>query len=308
MEVDGWLYLIGRAKECINRGGELLSPAEIEAVLEGHPAIAEVMAFSSPHATLGEIVAIALPADSAVSDIAELRDWAVGRLALTQLPQVLVHVPELPRTHGTRKLQRIGYAKLVGMPTVAGGALYTYKFEPAIEHRPGRLLCLDEADSARAIAQPPSGHATRTLGGLVEIIESIKKQMYRHMRTGQEQHTGSMRVKRAASGTAKFTMHMRYLAHCLGFGSDDLARHFLPLFWRSEWPEEWERAYTSAMVLCFRQHGRLPTEETSIWSEIFKAEVRAGVGGACVRTLPFPSYCTLSLCRVLAGECGRSRR
>ena len=70
---------------------------------------------------------------------------------------------------------------------------------------------------------------------------------------------------------------MRYLAHCLGFGPDELAKNFLPLFWRSEWPEEWETVYTTALVLCFRQQGRLPTEETSIWSNIFQQEVRAGV-------------------------------
>ena len=112
---------------------------------------------------------------------------------------------------------------------------------------------------------------------LVDFLRSLQKQMYQLMKRKQELHAGGLRVKRAASGTAKFTMHMRYLAHCLGFGPDDLAHHFLPLFWRSEWPEEWERVYTTTLVLCFREHGRLPTEETSLSSEVFAAEVRAGV-------------------------------
>ena len=53
VDENGWLFHTGRSKECINRGGELLSPAQIEAVLCEHPLVDEVMAFSSPHDELG---------------------------------------------------------------------------------------------------------------------------------------------------------------------------------------------------------------------------------------------------------------
>ena len=274
LENDGWLFLTGRAKEVINRGGELLSPAEIEAVLLDHPLVHDVMVFSTPHDVLGEVVAVALPGASAALDLRELRRWARERLAAAQLPQVLVRAPELPRTHGTRKLRRIGYAEFVGVPMVGGSAVRTYVFNPERDAGPLRLV----AEAVTRVPEPPTDPG-KGLSALVDFLDSVKTQMYRLMRLEQDRSADALRIKRSASGTAKFTMHMRYLAHSLGFGPDDLACHFLPLFWRSEWPEDWERAYTSTLTLCFRQYGRLPTEESSVWSEIFRAELRTGVQG-----------------------------
>lgn len=53
---NGYVYVTGRSKEVINRGGEILSPLEIEDVLITHPKVAQVMAFSVPHETLQETV------------------------------------------------------------------------------------------------------------------------------------------------------------------------------------------------------------------------------------------------------------
>ena len=57
LDAEGWLFLTGRSKEVINRGGEIVAPAEVENVLLKHGAIAEAVAFAAPHAQLGECVA-----------------------------------------------------------------------------------------------------------------------------------------------------------------------------------------------------------------------------------------------------------
>ena len=85
------------------------------------------------------------------------------------------------------------------------------------------------------------------------------------------------RVLKSASGTAKYTMHMRYVAHALGFGPDSLAACFMPLFWRSEWPEPMERAYTSLLQSQYESSSRLLHEERSVWSRIFADRVAAGL-------------------------------
>src|SRR4051812_23922445 len=57
---DGYLFLTGRVKEIINRGGEKIAPREIDDVLIEYPAVAEAITFSVPHPTLGEDVAAAI--------------------------------------------------------------------------------------------------------------------------------------------------------------------------------------------------------------------------------------------------------
>src|SRR5205823_9435808 len=67
-DADGYLTLIGRIKELINRGGEKVSPLEVDAVLLAHPAVAEVATFGAPDAKYGEEVhaAVVLKADATV--------------------------------------------------------------------------------------------------------------------------------------------------------------------------------------------------------------------------------------------------
>ena len=57
---DGYLFLVGRSREMINRGGEKITPREVDEVLLEHPAVAEAVTFAVPHATLGEDVAAAI--------------------------------------------------------------------------------------------------------------------------------------------------------------------------------------------------------------------------------------------------------
>ena len=60
LDADGYLRLTGRLKELINRGGEKISPREIDEVLLAHPAVSEAVSFGVPHPTWGEEVAAAV--------------------------------------------------------------------------------------------------------------------------------------------------------------------------------------------------------------------------------------------------------
>lgn len=101
---DSYLQLKGRRKEMINRGGENISPHEVEAVLVAHPLVAEAVAFSVPDTKYGERVAAAVVLGGEVSS-EELRDHARESLAAFKVPDTIHPVPEIPRT-ATGKVQR----------------------------------------------------------------------------------------------------------------------------------------------------------------------------------------------------------
>jgi acyl-CoA synthetase (AMP-forming)/AMP-acid ligase II/acetyltransferase-like isoleucine patch superfamily enzyme len=110
MDADRYLFLTGRIKEMINRGGEKIAPKEIDELLMQHPAIAQAVAFAVPHATLGEDVAAAvILKENTVLTENEIRDFASARLADFKVPTRVVIVDEIPKGP-TGKLQRIGLA------------------------------------------------------------------------------------------------------------------------------------------------------------------------------------------------------
>ena len=112
---DGYLRITGRLKEIINRGGEKISPREVDEVLMDHPAVAQVVTFALPHPKLGEEVAAAvvLREGQAATD-RDLRDFAAARLADFKVPRRLVFLEEIPKG-ATGKLQRIGLAQKLGL-------------------------------------------------------------------------------------------------------------------------------------------------------------------------------------------------
>jgi acyl-CoA synthetase (AMP-forming)/AMP-acid ligase II len=115
LDADGYLMLTGRLKELINRGGEKVSPLEVDGVLSAHPAVAQALTFAMPHAKLGEEVAAAvvLREGAALTD-RELRDFAAKHLADFKVPRKVVFLPEIPKG-ATGKLQRIGLAEKLGL-------------------------------------------------------------------------------------------------------------------------------------------------------------------------------------------------
>ncbi|MGI9648773.1 MAG: acyl--CoA ligase [Acidimicrobiia bacterium] len=114
-EDDGYLVLTGRIKEIINRGGEKISPREIDEALLDHPAVASAVAFAIPHKWLGETVGAAIVLEEGASTEArELRLHVSDRLAPFKLPEQIVFVSEIPKGP-TGKLQRIGLAERLGI-------------------------------------------------------------------------------------------------------------------------------------------------------------------------------------------------
>jgi acyl-CoA synthetase (AMP-forming)/AMP-acid ligase II/acetyltransferase-like isoleucine patch superfamily enzyme/acyl carrier protein len=106
LDSDGYLFLTGRLKELVNRGGEKIAPAEVDAVLTQHPAVSQAVAFGMPHPTLGEelAAAVVLRKDAAATE-RELRDFAAARLADFKVPRQLLIVDAIPKGP-TGKLQR----------------------------------------------------------------------------------------------------------------------------------------------------------------------------------------------------------
>jgi len=106
LDDEGYVYLAGRIKEQINRGGSKVSPAAVDAALMQHPHVAEAATFGVPHPTLGEDVVAAIVAREAASiGEQELRDFAVERLAPFMVPSRIVFLRELPKT-ALGKVQR----------------------------------------------------------------------------------------------------------------------------------------------------------------------------------------------------------
>jgi acyl-CoA synthetase (AMP-forming)/AMP-acid ligase II/acyl carrier protein len=115
LDTDGYLFLSGRLKELINRGGEKIAPCEVEEVLLMHPAVARAAVFAVPHAHLGEEVGAAVVSHAGVeTPHYALRRFAAQRLADFKVPRRIVMVETIP-LGPTGKLQRLGLAERLGL-------------------------------------------------------------------------------------------------------------------------------------------------------------------------------------------------
>ena len=97
IDEDGFLTLHGRKNDLINRGGEKISPAEIDDALMRHPAIAEAAAFSVPHPRLGEDVVAAVVLRSGDGYSVELRKYLQERITPFKVPRRIVIRDRFPR-------------------------------------------------------------------------------------------------------------------------------------------------------------------------------------------------------------------
>ena len=114
-DAEGYLTLTGRLKEIINRGGEKVSPLEVDGVLSAHPAVAQVVTFALPHPKLGEEVAAAVVLKEGMeASEQDIREFAGQRLAAFKVPRKIVILAEIPKG-ATGKLQRIGLAEKLGL-------------------------------------------------------------------------------------------------------------------------------------------------------------------------------------------------
>jgi hypothetical protein len=115
LDNEGYLFLVGRSREIINRGGEKISPWEVDAVLLEHPAVTEAATFAIPHPTLGQDVgsAIVLRPQAAATPN-DIRRFVSGRVADFKVPRQVLIVNELPKGP-TGKVQRVGLAGKLGL-------------------------------------------------------------------------------------------------------------------------------------------------------------------------------------------------
>jgi len=104
LDADGYLTLVARIKELINRGGEKISPREIDEVLLAHPSVAEAVCFGVPHPMWGEEVEAAVVVRAPIES-AELVDYCRERLSDFKRPKRIHITDTIPRT-ATGKIQR----------------------------------------------------------------------------------------------------------------------------------------------------------------------------------------------------------
>ncbi len=115
MDSDGYISLTGRLKEIINRGGEKISPREVDEILMDHKAVAQVVCFGMPHPKLGEeVAAVVVLREGAAATERELQDFVSQRVADFKVPRKILFMAEIPKG-ATGKLQRIGLAAKLGL-------------------------------------------------------------------------------------------------------------------------------------------------------------------------------------------------
>lgn len=105
MDDEGYLYLAGRSKDMIIRGGENIYPVEIETVISGHPGVAQVAVVGRPDEHWGEVVVAYLTAEREI-DLEALRRRCRDRLAAYKVPVEFVVIAEMPLNASGKILKR----------------------------------------------------------------------------------------------------------------------------------------------------------------------------------------------------------
>jgi len=114
-DADGYLSITGRLKEIINRGGEKVSPREVDEIMMDHPAVAQVVCFGMPHPKLGEeVAAVVVLKEGATATDREIQEFVAKRAADYKVPKKILFMDEIPKG-ATGKLQRIGLAQKLGL-------------------------------------------------------------------------------------------------------------------------------------------------------------------------------------------------
>ncbi|MBL8230618.1 MAG: AMP-binding protein [Bryobacterales bacterium] len=112
LDAEGYLFLTGRFKEFINRGGQKVNPSEVDEVLRKHPAVRRAASFAMPDQRLGEEVAAAVAVETAAGVTeAALQEFVAGHLAFYKVPRRILMVEDIPLS-ATGKFQRRKLAEL----------------------------------------------------------------------------------------------------------------------------------------------------------------------------------------------------
>ncbi|MGE0650495.1 MAG: AMP-binding protein [Alphaproteobacteria bacterium] len=135
LDEDGYLTLTGRIKDIINRGGEKITPSEVDSALKDHPDVVDAITFPVPHATLGqEVAAAVVPAKGADFSDEILSKFLRNRLAPFKIPRRILIVSEIPKG-ATGKISRQRMAEHFGLVTDSSAAR-----PPAKDDRPANPL------------------------------------------------------------------------------------------------------------------------------------------------------------------------
>ena len=117
LDKDGYLYISGRIKEIINRGGEKISPKEVDEVFMSFKKVNIAVSFAIKHPKLGEDIGLAVVLNNNMECTSnELKSFAQNKLAQYKIPKQILFLKEIP-LGATGKIQRIGLAKKLGIET-----------------------------------------------------------------------------------------------------------------------------------------------------------------------------------------------
>jgi acyl-CoA synthetase (AMP-forming)/AMP-acid ligase II len=106
-DTNGFLYLVGRNREMINRGGENVYPVEVENVLHLHPKVLDVAVFGLPDPVMGSIVACAVvpkPGREKIT-LQEIQEYCRDQLASYKIPQKVFFLSEMPTNPGGKVMK-----------------------------------------------------------------------------------------------------------------------------------------------------------------------------------------------------------
>jgi acyl-CoA synthetase (AMP-forming)/AMP-acid ligase II/acyl carrier protein len=121
LDDEGYLFLVGRIKEVINRGGQKIAPGEVEAALLSHPDVVEAAVFAIPHIRLGaDIAAAVVTSPNAAVRVKDLREFVRKRLASFKVPGLIRIVPHIPKSAGGKINRRELAAAFSIAPPTAG--------------------------------------------------------------------------------------------------------------------------------------------------------------------------------------------
>ena len=138
LTADGYLYILDRAKDMIISGGENIYPAEVEAVLARHPAVADVAVVGRPDPTWGEAVhavIIPVPGPAQPASAEEIIAWCRDRLAHFKCPKSVEFTAALPRTTTGKVLKRELRAQLASASQRAAALPGQHQQAPRSEER-----------------------------------------------------------------------------------------------------------------------------------------------------------------------------
>ena len=108
LDSDGYITIVGRARDVIRTGGESVTPSEVESVLADHPAVADLAVIGIPDVQWGEVVCavVVTRAGAPAPTVEQLRSHCTGRLASYKHPRRVEVVDAIPRTPATNQVQR----------------------------------------------------------------------------------------------------------------------------------------------------------------------------------------------------------